>query len=54
MDQHLVVGFPRIEARRRLLSYEAVPFNATSTRIIASNNDLSSQEVVTKPDFVLR
>ena len=54
MNEHLVVGFPRIKGRWKSLGDKAISFNTATARIKTSDNDLSCQKSVTEPDLVFR
>ena len=52
MNEHLVVGFPRIKGRWKSLGDKAISFNTATARIITGDNDLSCQKKVTEPHLV--
>jgi hypothetical protein len=54
VDENLVVGLPRIEGWWQPLCHKAVAFDTASAGIIASNDNLPCEKMVTEPDLVLR
>lgn len=54
MNYDFVVRFPWFECSSWAFSHEAVSVNATPARIVAGDDDLPGEVVVTEPDLVLR
>lgn len=53
VDHHIFVHFPGIEGGHRALGEESIRLNTAPPRVIASQDDLSREEVVREPDLVL-
>jgi hypothetical protein len=49
VDDNFIVDLPRIKSRRRTFGDEAIAFDAATARIISSEDEFSSEVVITEP-----
>jgi len=52
MNEYFIISFPGVKGGWWFCGYKSIPFDASTTGIISSDDDLPSEEVITKPHFV--